>query len=855
MTTSVTTAIGTVLAFSLLLSQAYTPQVHADNVGENVLENGVENTVESEARSAAEVDWVPAKDLSEVQRQSLPWYCDGRYIQPAHIEGSRLPDPSEPINVSAQDALLVTDHSSTFVGDVELQQGSRTIKSSFISLDDATEIATLQGPVSIREPGLLLLGEETVGNLFSGTGVVDSATFLLHQSGMRGRADKIHKQAGNRLLIENGDFTRCDPGENSWSIHGDTIHLLTEEGYGVARNVTMKIKDVPIAYFPYFRFPIGDDRLSGFLMPGFGHDSDGGTDIVIPYYFNLAPDYDATYTFRSLWKRGLIHDGEFRYLTKRTNNLINAAFIHDDDIYDDRTEFDLTTGGIIPEFKKQNRWLLHTTHSGAISKNWSTKISYSAVSDTDYLQDIGGDVGSIATDKATDNIDASLGKNTIPALNRIASINYRGEKWNSALIVQGFQVIDPFAPEQYEKLPSLISSYRDNYKELMVDVKFDYTYFDKDNEDLVGPLATFGQRAVLDATIDAPFRNRWGFITPSLNLIHRKYDLNDEPLAARSSPDLTTPAFSLDSGLIFDRFFSAMGRDFQQTLEPRLYFLYVDFDEQDDLPQFDATASTPSYSQLFRKNRFAGYDRIGDAKQLSVGLSTSFLFAETGAEFLKASIGQVYYFQDREVIFRPKPADDPTAGSSALFTELRMTLGPQLSMTSSLEWEPREGRTNRGKLSLKYNPDPRRIFNVSYTYTSPEVEQLLRGKISNSEESDLSFIWPIAGKWSSIGRWNFGWDENQTMESLIGLEYNDCCWKFRIAYRRYLKDPRLITVTVDDPSSPGGEMNVSILQQRSDSGIFFEVQLKGLANLGGRLDRLLEDSIPGYRAREERIGL
>lgn len=810
-------------------------------------------TMPAYAQSAAETDWRRTSEVVKGQRNLVPANCNGLYVQPLKFAEPPEDAHDQSIQVTAQEAVQVIGQSSKFSGDVEIQQGKRQINSSFATLDAESNIATMEGSVSIREPGLLLRGQDATANLTTGTGVINQATFILHESRLRGRAAKIYRQDNNQLLIVDGEFTRCDPGQNTWSIKGSSIRLLTEEGHGVARNVMLKVKGVPVAYFPYFRFPINDDRLSGFLTPGFGSDSNGGTDIVIPYYFNLAPHYDMTYTFRSLWKRGLIHEGEFRYLTTRTDNFINAAFIHKDELFDDRTDFDLTTGASIAAFEKQDRWSVHATHSSALSRNWSASLNFSAVSDTDYLRDIGGDFGSTAIDRATDRIDASLGRNTIPALNRNASINFRSTKWHAALMVQGYQLIDPFASAQYEMLPAFVSSYRDKYKKLQLDMKILYTYFDKDTKDVTGPLATVGQRAVMDATIAIPFKSRWGYFIPSLNVIHRKYDLNDEPLTARSSPEITTPSFSLDSGLTFDRYFHFMGRDFQQSLEPRLYYLYVEHDEQDDLPGFDSTFSTPSYSQIFRKNRFTGYDRIGDTRQLSAGLSTRFLFADTGAEFLVASIGQVYYFKDRKVIFKPQLSTDPTSGSSAVFTQLRMTLGPELMLSSSYEWEPRKDRSNRGNISLKYHPSSQKLFNVTYSYTSPEVKRSFRGGIVNSEESDISFIWPIAGsKWGVIGRWNYGWDENQTIESLFGLEYHECCWGLRIAYRRFLKDPRLITLSVDDPANPGAAINVQFLQQRADSGIFVEFRLSGLGDLGRRLDRLLEESIPGYRPENMR---
>ena len=833
MTATVKTVTGTVLAFFIISILAYVPSTRA--------------------QSAAEVDWVPAGELDEEQLQTLPWYCDGLYIQPEEFREQNHAEASEPIHISAQDALHVDRHSTTFVGDVEIQQGARQIYSTFMSLDIATDVTTMQGPVAIREPGLLLQGEEATGNLFKGTGVVNGATFLLHQSRLHGSAAKIYKDENNQLTIQDGEFTRCDPQQNTWSMHGKNIRLLTEDGYGVARDVTLKIKNTPVAYFPYFRFPISDKRQSGFLMPGIGQDSDGGVELAVPYYFNLAPQYDTTYILRSMWKRGLIHDLEFRYLTKSTNNFINGAFIHNDDIFDDRTDFDLSSSGTTPESKKQDRWLLHATHDGGWNSRWKSSIRYSAVSDNDYLSDIGGSVGSASPNRIEGSTGSNLGNRISPALNRTGSIGYHGKKWTSTLQIQGFQNLDDFSLEQYEKLPELAVTYRDTYQLLTVDTKFRYTYFDRDTDNLTGSLAITGQRAVIDATVEMPLRKSWGFIIPSLNLIHRKYDLDDVPVSARSSPELTTPSMSLDSGLIFDRFFSWRNRQFQQTLEPRLFYLYTEFDRQNDLPQFDASALTPSYSQIFRRNRFSGYDRIADTRQLSVGVSTTLSFADTGAEFLKASIGQIYYFKDRKVIFQPKPADDPSAGTSALFTQLRLALRSGLTINSSLEWDPRNGRSNRGNFSLKYHPDDHKIVNLSYSHTSPDVQSF--SSFQNQEESDISFIWPIAGKWSAIGRWNFGWDDDQTIESLFGVEYNDCCWKLRIAFRRFLEDPRLLVLVIDDPSSPGGQTEITTLDNRADSGIFLEFQLKGLADLGGRLDRFLEDSIPGYRARENRIGM
>ncbi|MBD3649364.1 MAG: LPS assembly protein LptD, partial [Pseudomonadales bacterium] len=364
--------------------------------------------------------------------------------------------------------------------------------------------------------------------------------------------------------------------------------------------------------------------------------------------------------------------------------------------------------------------------------------------------------------------------------------------------VQGFQNLDPQGQEQYETLPRLSATYFESLSIFEVAMEFEYTNFAKDNENVGGLQGIVGERALADASLSMPLRAVWGFIEPSINVVHRRYDLEDTPDGFRTDPALTTPGFSLDAGLFFDRFFEFRGRELQQTLEPRIFYLYVEEDPQDDLPVFEVSPLTPSFSQLFRENRFTGRDRIGDANQISVAATTRFLQRDTGAEFLSASIGEIWYFKDREVVYQPRPGDDNESSTSAIFTEGRITLENGLRIVGSYEWDHRVNRSNRGKFSLKYNPDDRHIFNLSYIYTSDEVER--RSQFRNEEESDLSFIWPLSGKWSLIGRWNYGWDENQTIESLLGVEYNDCCWKSRLVFRRYLKEPRNLTLIVDDPT-------------------------------------------------------
>jgi LPS-assembly protein len=217
------------------------------------------------------------------------------------------------------------------------------------------------------------------------------------------------------------------------------------------------------------------------------------------------------------------------------------------------------------------------------------------------------------------------------------------------------------------------------------------------------------------------------------------------------------------------------------------------------------------------------------------------------------SIGQIYYLKDRNLVFQATAADDPKADESPLFTEARAKIGENFSVSGSFEWEPDVNRSNRGTLAMKYRDEVQRIFNLNYTYVASEIQQ--PSLTAKSEETNLSFIWPVTNHWSLIGRWNFGWDDNRTIEAFAGLEYNDCCWKTRLVWRRFLKDPRNVEQLIDDPANPGSFVTVLDLKTPSDVGIFFEVQLKGIGMLGGRVQDLLEDAVPGYEERESIIGL
>jgi LPS-assembly protein len=766
------------------------------------------------ADSAAAQDW---------RVTSKPGQCLGEYVDGStNVSPTKLADNAPPITASSNSAVHIKGDSTTLTGAVSVQQGSQLLSGDYFTMDAKTEHYTVKGNVRLRQKGLLLQGARVEGNFNTGTAAIETASFLLHDSRLRGTATSLRKDEQGTLTIADGDFTTCEPGSNAWAIRGKEIKLIKAQGYGIARHATLRIKDVPVAYSPYFRFPIDDSRQSGFLWPSIGHDSDGGTEVAIPYYFNLRPNLDATYTPRSVWKRGLVHEGELRHLNNYGTNLLAGTFLASDDEYNEQEQI---TSNSISDFDRQDRWLAHFSHQGRAGP-WSSSVYYTSVSDIDYFDDLGGFTN---TDSSFSN---ALDNTKEPALLRAGTISYDRIAWRSTLELRSFQKLTPTKSNQYEILPRLTVSGSKSFGRIKSSALLQATVFDSPSE-----IEPEGSRIVADLSSSAPFHNSWGYVTPGLRYIHRNYRLDNQSPGTRNDTTVNTAIASLDMGLTFERHTSVLNKGFYQTLEPRLYYLYAEEKFQDDLPVFDSALITPSYDNLFRQNRYAGYDRIGDAKQVALGVTTRYLDATTGAQQLAISVGQIFYMENRTVNETEFHGNNPFDDASPVFISLTAQ-AKNLSLRASYEHDTEHNRSNRGSIALRYISDKHVVFNVGYSM----VAKLQQRTPRNREETDLSFRWPLgeSNTWSLVGRWNYGWDEGQTIESLFGVEYNDCCWRTRVVFRRNLERPR--TVRISQP----GSATLFSQDRRADSGIYFEFQLKGLASLGGRLDNWLHNSIPGY---------
>ena len=749
------------------------------------------------------LDWVPYEELSEELKESVAPHCCGAYIAPTYEiegEGIALSPKGQPIHASANSSEIEQGGISILEGEVVVQQGYRRIEADRARIDQQNSTAKLTGNVSFREPGILMRGASADSNIDTTETTLHNGSFIVHEAYIRGTAETITKQENGILSLEDAEFTRCEPDSNAWALSASNIKLDREAGVGSATHTVIDIQDVPVFYTPYIHFPIDDRRKSGFLAPSIGSDDDG-LNIVTPYYFNLAPNYDATIAPHYMSDRGVLLEGELRHMSEKTEQQVSAAYLGDDD-----------------EYKGEDRWLSGFNHQGRIGSGWSSHIDFTRVSDDDYF----------------DDLDTTLDIARKTHLEQVGRLSYSSQYISFSAEAQSYQTIDDSiaqASEPFRELPKLKLDI--NYPQESTGLEYtldsEYTFFYRNLTNLTTTQQTdgtegYGQRLNITPGISLPMEWPFGFLTPSIKLAHIQYDLSNNAQGTNSTPSTTVPIISIDGGLIFERDFTFNNSEFIQTLEPRLFYLNVPYEDQSGLPDFDTGENSFSYSALFRENRFSGGDRVGDTDQLTVGV-TSRILDDTGFEHTRLSLGQAFYYRGRRVDLTSTINPDEGKTESATVGEWSYRFNKDWYSRATIEYDTHNDVTDESSFSLRYNPDVNHIFNASYRHVNKSTDQ-----------SDISMILPISDDWSVLGRWRNDMIAHTTLETLFGLEYESCCWKTRVIARRYLK---------------GDSDSVNAIDAEFDSGIFLQFQLKGLGGIGNKVDGILDDAILGYRERED----
>ena len=702
------------------------------------------------------------------------------------IPARPVPDPVESggdpgaIDLSADEGELIEGGVSTFTGNVRIRRGTQQFRSEELTYDG--EALEAGGTVGFWDEGIYVTGERARAEAATDVVTLESElSYMLEDVHGHGEAHRLTRFGNAHTTVEGATYTTCNPGDADWRITARNIEFDHVEDTGTARDLWLEFMGQRVFYMPWVSFPLSDRRKSGFLVPTYGMGGSRGIELTTPYYFNLAPNRDATLTTRVMSERGVQALGEFRFLSRTYGaGRFEAQYLPSDaEFGDDRAAFDLA---------HRQRW----------SSRWSTDTRFEWASDAEYFGDLG----------------AGLAQSSRTHLPRRIDARYHGDGWRARFRFRDYLTLDRTVLPQnrpYASLPQVLVRTRlpERNRTLNFSARAELTYFEQRGR-------TTGVRMDLQPSVTWPFRSSGTFVVPRATLHFTRYalDRTEAEASMKSDPSRLIPSFSLDSGIFLERPVTFHGRSLIHTIEPRLYYLYVPFRSQDDLPIFDTGHFSFNFAQLFREDRFSGRDRIGDANQVTLAL-TSRILDERGGELVRASVGQIRYFRDRKVALDATDAPE-TAHDSDVVAGIEARLARKWRARASLQYDTDAGRTARNAISVRYQPDERRVLNAAYRL------------VDNVDQAELSFAWPIGARWRTVGRWNFAFneEENKTLEAFGGLEYESCCWGFRTVVRRFL-------------GNSGGRDSYS-------NGIFLQFELKGLTGVGHKADAFLERRIPGY---------
>lgn len=683
---------------------------------------------------------------------------------------------------------------SHFFGDVQLHHKSIYLEADRVDYLAQSKALDASGNLYLSKPGFRAVGEHLQMDTGSEQGVLDQAEYRLLRNSARGHAEQLRIISSDYSEYDRISYTTCEPGNDAWLLKAKELQVDESTGLGKAYHATFHVQNLPILYTPYISFPIDERRMSGFLSPTYGVSDEAGTDLMLPYYLNLAPSYDLILTPRYMSRRGLMIGSEFRYLTRNNHSgSLISEYISDD--YGRESD------------EPVERYALSYRNLWRINPRWHNTLQFDGVSDKTYLNDFG---------------DALFEKST-RYLERRADLNYLGEWGRLLMRVQGYQTIDRSIANSatpYTRLPQLLwtTERRDPALGLHYQLEAEFTHFEHNER-------VHGQRFALNPAVSLPLRRSYGHLIPKLSLNYNDYRLEQQEDDQDTAPSLLLPTASLDSGLIFERDVDWFSHAAMQTLEPRLFYLYTPYEEQDETPNLDSAELGFSFSNLFKENRFSGYDRVGDANQLTLALTTRILDAQSGRELLRGSIGQTRYFQDRKVQLN---GDADEQSSSSIATELSASLGAGWSTQLNMQWDPHtaESEVETGRARLSYRGGSNKLINLSYSYNRDSVSSGLGAK-----DVEFSFHWPFSSHFALLGGLDYSLYHEEMFERFAGLEYGGgCCWVLRSLYRENLVD----------------------IASESSSSFMIQIEFRGLGAVGNPMQAFLEENIRGYIVPEEK---
>ncbi|WP_213785983.1 LPS assembly protein LptD [Citrobacter portucalensis] len=734
-----------------------------------------------------------------------------------------------PVTINADNAKGNYPDDAVFTGNVDIAQGNSRLQADEVQLHQKQAegqpepIRTVDalGNVHYDDNQVILKGPKGWSNLNTkDTNIWEGDYQMVGRQG-RGKADLMKQRGENRYtILENGSFTSCLPGSDTWSVVGSEVIHDREEQVAEIWNARFKLGPVPVFYSPYLQLPVGDKRRSGFLIPNAKYSTNNYFEFYLPYYWNIAPNMDATITPHYMHRRGgIMWENEFRYLTQAGAGLMEFDYLNSDKVYEDEH----------PKDDNSRRWLFYWQHAGVLDQVWRFNVDYTKVSDTSYFNDFDNKYGSSTDGYATQKF----------------SVGYAVQNFDATVSTKQFQVFDAQNSNSYSAQPQLdVNYYQNDVGPFDTRIYGQAVHFVNTNDNM--PEAT---RVHLEPTINLPLSNNWGSINTEAKLLATHYQqtnldwYNNNPSNVNKldeSANRVMSQFKVDGKMVFERDMQMLAPGYTQTLEPRAQYLYVPYRDQSHIYNYDSSLLQSDYSGLFRDRTYGGLDRIASANQVTTGV-TSRVYDDAAVERFNISVGQIYYFtESRTGDDNIKWENDDKTGSLVWAGDTYWRISDRWGLRSGIQYDTRLDSIANSSSSIEYRRDENRMLQLNYRYASPEyIQATLPSYYSTADQykngiSQVGAVasFPIAERWSIVGAYYFDTNVNKEADSMLGLQYNSCCYAIRFGYERKLNG-------WDDK------------QQHAiyDNTIGFNIELRGLSsNYGLGTNQMLRSNILPYQS-------
>ncbi len=728
------------------------------------------------------------------------------------------PKQETPVFMEADHLTGTKEEQIEAVGNAILRKRGQSIRANrLLYFQDAQDLDA-QGLVVLEQGGNTMSGPHLKLNLDTNIGVMERPVFYFAENGGRGSADVMHIQDKQHYALDAATYTTCPVDSQDWLLKMNILEIDRDRQIGTARHARVEFLGVPILYSPWMNFPLNDQRKSGFLSPVIGGTTKGGSELTLPYYWNIAPNHDATITPRVMNKRGLMLNNEFRYLEKNYGGEMHVDVLPDDSV------------------TNSNRGRFSLKHNQVLAAGLNGYVNFSRVSDNGYYRDL------------ADAVNATSQVN----LAQEGGLTYNAGWWNAAARMQRYQTLQdrdaPIVPP-YARLPQLTINAQQQYAGANFAFAAEYADFSH-------PTLLNGQRLVLSPSISYPLANNPAFyITPKIALHSTNYVMGANNAAALPDASRTLPILSVDSGIAFERDWNLFGGNYLHTLEPRAFYVYVPYKNQDLLPNFDSAQADFDFAQMFAENRFFGNDRVGDANHITLAATSRLLEQSNGTEWLKLMAGERFSLKTPQVNL---VAPTATTNKSDILLAASGRVTKAWSFDGEFQFDPNKSHTQRYNVAARYRSEAGKVFNLGYRFTREALGTLIQGAVPAGDpiyttvngvayptiggipytiiggspytvvtgglrQMDISGQWPLSGLWHAVGRLNYSLQDGKTLESIAGLEYNQKCWALRLVAQRF-------TVTT----------------QQANTGIFLQLELNDFVKVGSDPLAMLKKSVSGY---------